>query len=162
MISLNNIAVQFGGKFLFDNITFTVTERDRIGLVGKNGAGKTTLLRLLMSEFSPTTGHISMDNNTNLGYLPQNLALNPTQTVYQETLKAFAQLEHINKELAQAEAQLLQFTESQDFDYTLPAYERLLHRIADLHEQLDQQRGGNPREQIEKILKGLGDRKSVV
>ena len=156
MISLNNIAVQFGGKFLFDNITFTVTERDRIGLVGKNGAGKTTLLRLLMSEFSPTTGHISMDNNTNLGYLPQNLALNPTQTVYQETLKAFAQLEHINKELAQAEAQLLQFTESQDFDYTLPAYERLLHRIADLHEQLDQQRGGNPREQIEKILKGLG------
>ena len=47
MISLDNLTVSYGGWTLFDNISFLINPKDRIGLVGKNGAGKTTLLRRL-------------------------------------------------------------------------------------------------------------------
>ena len=47
MISLDNLTVSYGGWTLFDNISFLINPKDRIGLVGKNGAGKTTLLRII-------------------------------------------------------------------------------------------------------------------
>lgn len=50
MISLDNLTVSYGGWTLFDNISFLINPKDRIGLVGKNGAGKTTLLKLIVGE----------------------------------------------------------------------------------------------------------------
>ena len=47
MISLDNLTVSYGGWTLFDNISFLINPKDRIGLVGRNGAGKTTLLRII-------------------------------------------------------------------------------------------------------------------
>ena len=61
MISLDNLTVSYGGWTLFDNISFLINPKDRIGLVGRNGAGKTTLLRLIMGEQQPTSGAVTID-----------------------------------------------------------------------------------------------------
>ena len=59
MISLDNLTVSYGGWTLFDNISFLINPKDRIGLVGRNGAGKTTLLSLLTGQNLPTAGAIT-------------------------------------------------------------------------------------------------------
>ena len=61
MISLDNLTVSYGGWTLFDNISFLINEKDRIGLVGKNGAGKTTLLRIITGEQQPTEGCVTIN-----------------------------------------------------------------------------------------------------
>ncbi len=58
MITVNDIAVEFGGTTLFSDITFAINENDKIALMGKNGAGKSTLLKILSKVTAPTTGSI--------------------------------------------------------------------------------------------------------
>lgn len=151
MIIVSNLSVQYGGRFLFDDISFAVTAKDRVGLVGKNGAGKSTLLRILMREMRPEAGNITLDGNATLGYLPQDMRLNPTQTVYEETAKAFAQLQETEKLAADLTEQLAERT-----DYTSAAYERLINQIADAEERIGLMGGLNKREEVERVLRGLG------
>ena len=73
MINLTNIGVFFGGEALFENITFIINERDRIGLVGKNGAGKSTLLKIIAGETKPEEGSISYPKHFKIGFLTQDL-----------------------------------------------------------------------------------------
>ena len=60
MITVNDIAVEFGGTTLFSEVTFAINETDKIALMGKNGAGKSTLLKLLSRVTAPTTGEIKV------------------------------------------------------------------------------------------------------
>ena len=89
MLSVNNLSIYFTGKYLFNDISFLITERDRIGLVGKNGAGKTTLLRIITGEQQPEQGTISQPSDLEIGYLPQERVTTGAGTVLEETLKAF-------------------------------------------------------------------------
>ena len=73
MISINNLSVNFGGFDLFKNITFLITSRDRIGLVGKNGAGKSTILKIIYGDDEPSQGTVAMPKDISLGYLPQQM-----------------------------------------------------------------------------------------
>ena len=59
MITVNDIAVEFGGTTLFSDVTFAINETDKIALMGKNGAGTSTLLKLVAGEHKPTRGNIS-------------------------------------------------------------------------------------------------------
>lgn len=151
MISLSNISIQYGGKFLFDDLSFTVTEKDRIGLVGKNGAGKSTLLKILTGEIRAETGIIAMDNNTSIGYLPQEMRLSPTLSVYEETAKAFAKIQQLEQQMFVLTTELADRT-----DYESAAYSRLVQQLADMQDELQQLGVANRRETIEKVLRGLG------
>ena len=73
MISLDNLTVSYGGWTLFDNISFLINPKDRIGLVGRNGAGKTTLLRIITGEQQPTSGAVTLNGDCTIGYLPQTM-----------------------------------------------------------------------------------------
>lgn len=53
MISIDGLAVEFGGTTLFSDISFVINEKDRIALMGKNGAGKSTLLKILAGVRRP-------------------------------------------------------------------------------------------------------------
>ena len=106
MISINNLTVSYGGFTLLDNISFHISESDKIGLVGKNGAGKSTVMKLICGLQSPTSGHIDMPNHIHVGYLPQIMEHHRGRSVMDETMTAFeamfaleAELEEINKEL---------------------------------------------------------------
>ena len=100
MISLDNLTVSYGGWTLFDGISFLINPKDRIGLVGRNGAGKTTLLRLIVGEQQPTSGAVTLNGECTVGYLPQQMKVADTTTLYAETEAAFGEVIDLEKEIA--------------------------------------------------------------
>ena len=90
MISVDGLAVEFGGTTLFSDISFVINEKDRIALMGKNGAGKSTLLKILAGVRQPTRGKVSAPKDCVVAYLPQHLMTEDGRTVFDETAQAFA------------------------------------------------------------------------
>ena len=100
LLQVNNLYMGFSGETLFKNISFSVDEKDKIGLIGVNGAGKSTLIKILMGleydEVDPATnqrGIISKKNNLKMGYLSQNPTLNKENTVFEELMTVFSNLQ---------------------------------------------------------------------
>ena len=72
MIQLSNLTKAFGDRTLFDNVTWQISPRERVGLCGPNGAGKTTLLRMMAGIDEPDSGAILKPSALTVGYLPQD------------------------------------------------------------------------------------------
>ena len=151
MISLDNLTVSYGGWTLFDNISFLINPKDRIGLVGRNGAGKTTLLRIITGEQQPTSGSMTLNGDCTIGYLPQTMRVADTTTLVEETAKAFeevlrleAEIEHLTREIAERT------------DYESDGYAQLLHRLNDAQDHYHILGGETRDADIEKTLLGLG------
>ena len=151
MISINNLSVQFTGTNLFDNVTFNINDRDRIGLVGKNGAGKSTLLKIIAGLQQPETGTIIVAKDQTIGYLPQEMIPNSNRTIIDEALTAFEQIDTLEAELQNLTNEIANRT-----DYDSKEYELLLNRHHEVNEHIIMLGGNNRREQTEKILLGLG------
>ncbi len=81
LINAQEISKTFGVTQLFKNISFTVSEADRIGLIGPNGAGKSTLLQILEGRLKPDSGHIAVRKRTRVSYVGQQPAFAAGQTV---------------------------------------------------------------------------------
>ncbi|MCQ2297669.1 MAG: ABC-F family ATP-binding cassette domain-containing protein [Bacteroidales bacterium] len=153
MISVNNLSVQFTGQNLFDNVTFNIGDRDRIGLVGKNGAGKSTLLKILCGWQEPETGSIVMASGQTVGYLPQEIVPQNKGSVIEEAMTAFERIDELERLQQRLTSEIAERT-----DYESADYERLLNRHHEVTEQIAMLGGGSRREQCEKILLGLGFR----
>ena len=151
MISLDNLTVSYGGWTLFDNISFLINEKDRIGLVGKNGAGKTTLLRIIIGEQQPTEGAVTINGECTIGYLPQQMRVADTPTLKAETEKAFDEVMRLEAEIASLTAEIAERT-----DYESEEYETLLHRLNDAQDRYHILGGDTREADIEKTLLGLG------
>ncbi len=151
MISVNSVTVSFGGYDLFDNVSFLVNPKDRIGLAGKNGAGKSTMLKLLSGLQHPTKGEISKPNDFRIGYLPQDMIHQHGRTVFEETETAFEEIQLLEKRLDKVTHEI----ETRS-DYESDAYMNLINELTDINTRLDIIGAGNKEEEIEKILKGLG------
>lgn len=117
MISVEGLTVEFGVKPLFHDASFVVNDRDRIALVGKNGAGKSTLLKILCGMQHPTSGVVSVQNDTTIGYLPQVMNLQDQTTVREEAQKAFADVRKIKDKLDRMNAELAARTDYESDDY---------------------------------------------
>ncbi len=158
MISVNGVTVTFGGYDLFDNISFLVNPKDRIGLAGRNGAGKSTLLKILAGQQNPTKGEIAMPRHCKIGYLPQDMIHQHGRTVFDETLTAFEEIQQIEKRIEEINHQLETRT-----DYESAAYSALIEEQSEVYHRLDLLGAGSRDEEIEKILRGLGfDRKDFL
>src|ERR1700756_3949755 len=151
MISVNSVTVSFGGFTLFDNVSFLVSPKDRVGLAGKNGAGKSTMLKLIAGIDPPTKGEISKPKDYKIGYLPQDMIHQHGRTVFEETASAYQEI--------------IQLQERMDFinkefetrtDYESDSYAKLITEVTDISTRLDIIGAGNRNEEIEKILRGLG------
>lgn len=79
-----NLSKRWGELMLFEDISFTVFEGQKVALIAKNGAGKSTLLDLLAEKESPDSGIITKTNDIEIGYFEQNPKLNPEHTVLEE------------------------------------------------------------------------------
>ena len=155
MISLDNLTVSYGGWTLFDNISFLINPKDRIGLVGKNGAGKTTLLRIITGEQQPTSGAVTLNGDCTIGYLPQTMRVADTTTLVEETAKAFEEVLRLEAEIDALTREIAERT-----DYESAAYEQLLHRLNDAQDHYHILGGETRDADIEKTLLGLGFKRS--
>ena len=151
MITLNDIAVEFGGTTLFSEVTFAINETDKIALMGKNGAGKSTLLKIVAGANKPTRGVISAPSDAVVAYLPQHLLTEDNCTVMEETSKAFAGVLNMKKEIDDINEQLTIRT-----DYESDEYMKLIERVSELSEKYYSIEEVNYEAEVEKILKGLG------
>ena len=151
MISLDNLTVSYGGWTLFDNISFLINPKDRIGLVGRNGAGKTTLLRIITGEQQPTSGHVTLNGECTIGYLPQTMRVADTTTLAEETAKAFDEVLRLEAEITSLTREIAERT-----DYESAGYEQLLHRLNDAQDHYHILGGDTREADIEKTLLGLG------
>ena len=155
MISVDNLTVSFGGWDLFKDISFLINPKDRIGLVGKNGAGKSTMLKVLTGEQPPSSGGVSRNGDCTIGYLPQQMKVADTTTLYAETEAAFGEVIDLEKEIAHLTEQITVRT-----DYESKEYETLLHRLNDCNDRFQILGGLNREAEIEKTLLGLGFKRS--
>ena len=155
MISVDNLTVSFGGWDLFKDISFLINPKDRIGLVGKNGAGKSTMLKVLIGMQQPTSGCVSRNGDCTIGYLPQQMKVADTTTLFAETESAFGEVIDLEKEIADLTEQITVRT-----DYESKEYENLLHRLNDCNDRFQILGGLNREAEIEKTLLGLGFKRS--
>ena len=155
MISVEGLAVEFGGTTLFKDISFQINEKDRIALMGKNGAGKSTLLKILAGVRPPTRGTVSAPKDCTVAYLPQHLMTEDGRTVFEETSQAFAHLHEAEAEIERLNEELAQRT-----DYESDSYMELIERVSALSEKFYAIDMTHFEEDVEKTLLGLGFERS--
>lgn len=151
MVSVDGLAVEFGGTSLFSDISFVINEKDRIALMGKNGAGKSTLLKILAGARQPSRGKISAPKDSVIAYLPQHLMTEDGRTVFEETAQAFAHLHAMEAEIERLNKELETRT-----DYESDSYMELIEHVSTLSEKYYSIDATNYQEDVEKALLGLG------
>ena len=87
-ISCENIKVSFGVDTILENVSFSLNDGDRLGIVGVNGAGKTTLFKIITGEYTQTDGSVYIAKNKKIGILSQEEEFDEQGTVYGEMIKA--------------------------------------------------------------------------
>ncbi len=155
MISIDGLAVEFGGTTLFKDINFVVNEKDRIALMGKNGAGKSTLLKILAGKQNPSGGKVSAPKDAVIAYLPQHLMTENHRSLFDEASQAFAAALNMQARLEELNHQLTVRT-----DYESEEYSRIIEEVSDLSEKLYGHGEANFDAEVEKILLGLGFERS--
>nr|WP_314687206.1 ABC-F family ATP-binding cassette domain-containing protein [uncultured Porphyromonas sp.] len=151
MISANNVSVYFGAKPLFEDISFVISAKERIALVGKNGAGKSTLLKLLAGIDEPTEGSISRPKDIRIGYLPQVMQMSDERTVLAECQQVFSHITELEQEVERLAQEMATRT-----DYESDEYMELIERHAQRSDLLLMQSSGSIQADIERTLLGLG------
>lgn len=151
MITVNDIAVEFGGTSLFSEVTFAINETDKIALMGKNGAGKSTLLKIIAGINKPTRGKISAPKDAVIAYLPQHLLTQDSATVIEEASKAFEDVLQMKASIDALNEELTIRT-----DYETSSYMELIEKVSELSEKYYAIEEVNYEAEVEKVLKGLG------
>lgn len=146
MLTLNKLTYEIAGNPLFMDVSWQLKPGDRVGLIGKNGAGKSTLLRIITGEYSPTSGDISISNQTKLGYLNQDLlSLKSDNSILEVALEAF------EKELI-LEKEINELLDKMDTAYT----DEMGIELAEKQDEFNAMDGYSIHAKTEKVLEGLG------
>ena len=151
MIAIENLAIEFGARPLFTDVSFVINDHDRIALVGKNGAGKSTMLKTIAGLQEPTTGIVSRPRECTIAYLPQVMVLEDKRTVRQEAEQAFAHLKSMEAELSRLNTTLAERT-----DYESESYMALVEEFTHKTDRFHTMGGSNYHAEIERTLQGLG------
>ena len=150
MIQLQSLTKRFGERVLLDNVTWQVSDGDRVGLAGPNGAGKTTLLRMMAGLDEPDQGAVIKPTGLTVGYLPQDGLEHSGRTLVDEASLAFQPLLEARTEIARIEHALA--------DPTLPdgEHEALLVKYHELTEFFQRESGHSIDLKVTQVLEGLG------
>jgi len=151
MIHVEGLSKRYGEKVLFEDVSWHVRKRDRIGLSGPNGSGKTTLLRILAGSETGDAGSVRMASDTSIGYLPQDGIVHHGRTLREEVVLAFAELLALKAEQHRIEDELAQSTHNDGNEH-----EALLTRYAEVTERFRHLGGYEIDLRMAEILRGLG------
>src|SRR5216110_928658 len=150
MIQLSELTKSFGDRVLFDDVTWQITDRERVGLCGPNGAGKTTLLKMMAGLDEPDAGAILKPSTLSVGYLPQDGLAHSGRTLIDEATSAFGDLLAIKAEMHDVEERL--------GDPAIPEaeHDQMLARYSDLQDTFRHRDGYSIELKTATVLQGLG------
>ena len=151
MLHLLSVGVHFGERTLFEGLDLAIGNKDRIGLVGRNGAGKSTLLKVIAGHQKASTGSVSAPKDYRIGYLPQEMEHDESATVLEVAMKAFEEMQLLEKRLETLTREVAKRT-----DYESDSYANLIQELSDANERLDAIGASSTEEQAHRILQGLG------
>jgi ATP-binding cassette subfamily F protein 3 len=146
MISINDLTFQIGSRALYDEANWHIKPGDRVGLIGANGTGKSTLLKIIVGEYAPSAGSISMAKDLKIGYLNQDLlSYESHHTILHVAMEAFERQNQLHDEIEE----LLKKIET---DYS----EEALYKLSDKQQEFEALDGYNIEYRANEILAGLG------
>jgi ATP-binding cassette subfamily F protein 3 len=146
MISINNLSFLIGSRAIYDEADWHIKPGDKAGLIGANGAGKSTLLRIIVGEYAPTSGSISMAKDLRLGYLNQDLlSYDSHHSILKVAMEAFDRQNKLHAEIEE----LLKVIET---DYS----DDVLNKLAEKQHEFDALDGYNIEFRANEVLAGLG------
>lgn len=146
MIAINNLTFEIGARALYDEANWHIKPGEKIGLIGANGTGKTTLLKIIVGEYSPTRGTISMAKDIKIGYLNQDLlSYQSDKSILHVAMEAFERQNQLHAEIEV----LLKKLET---DYS----DDLLNKLSDRQQEFEALDGYNIEYRAHEIMAGLG------
>ncbi len=146
MISINNLTFEIGARALYDEANWHIKPGDKTGLIGANGTGKTTLLKLIVNDYTPTGGTISMAKDIKIGYLNQDLlSYQSDKSILHVAMEAFERQNQLHTEIER-------LLEKLETDYS----EDLINKLSDKQSEFEALDGYNIEFKAHEILAGLG------
>jgi len=152
VLSCNNVSKAYVVENIIENISFTVNDNEKVGLIGLNGAGKTTLFNILTENLEPDSGEIYVAKGKKLGYLKQNTIIESDMSIMDEMLVIFDEVIRLEEKLHELSHKIGSFTEKKDS----AELEALMNTYSELSEQFVEANGYSFRSIIKGVLKGLG------
>ena len=150
MIDFLNVSLQFGGKYLFRDISFKINSGDRISLVGANGTGKSSLLKMIFGELLPESGKIQKQKRITIGYLPQQQVIHEGKTLLEEAKSSLTDIIELQKKETEITDKL------SDKSLIVDERDDLIHQLGEVHHRLEELGSYSIGSRVEKILLGIG------
>jgi len=148
LISVSNLAVEFGANTLFKDITFTVAAGERWGIVGRNGTGKTTLFKAITGVQRPTSGAVAKSPTLQISVLDQHRDFDGAVTVWEAAAGPFAELLSLERSLADQANRMAELGEA--------CGEKELNRYSRDLERFEREGGYTFAPKVDAVLHGLG------
>ncbi|CCQ94598.1 Uncharacterized ABC transporter ATP-binding protein YdiF [[Clostridium] ultunense Esp] len=152
VLSCNNISKTYVVDKILEDISFTIEDGDKIGLIGLNGSGKTTLLNILVGNISKDEGEIYVQKDLKIGYLRQHTDMNSDKTIFQECLEVFEPLIEMEKNLRTLEHEI----SHESSKGSSKRLNQLMAEYSNLLEEFNNKNGYGYKSEIKGVLKGLG------
>jgi ATP-binding cassette, subfamily F, member 3 len=150
MLHLKQLSKEFAAKPLFTDISWHLKKGERVGLVGENGAGKSTLMRIIAGQVEYSGSEIQYAKGATVGYLPQDGIVTKGRPLFAEVMTALAELQAIEKELAELTAKLAVVPHDDS------GHDVLLDRFGHLQEEFRLKGGYSMEAEVGNVLSGLG------
>src|SRR6266436_195310 len=149
LLHARGLSIRYGPKVLLDEASFTLGQRDRVGLIGPNGSGKSTLMKIVAGSVEPDGGSLQLVRKARAAYLPQELSELPPGSLLEGVLASVPGRAWLESRIAAAEAALAGAQSDEE-------QVELGGELAELHEQLAHHEEIYGRHRAEEILSGLG------
>lgn len=149
VLSVRNLAMTFVERTLFENVSFEVEQKDKIGFIGANGVGKTTIFKILSGNIEPTDGSVVFSKDAVVGYLEQHSCNVPDRNIYDELLSVF-------DSLIKQEHQLEELPVLIDLEEDEAERDRLIEQHLQMQEEFERNGGLTYRSRTRSALLGLG------
>ncbi len=152
VLSCKDISKSYGIQEVLKNVTFSINEGDKVGIIGGNGEGKSTLFKIISKEISQDDGEIFIDKNKTIGYLSQHVDLNLENTIYSELNSVFKELLDIENRLHTLEIKMAEPYDENNDSY----HQKIIKDYTTLQDLYSNKGGYTYKGEISRVLKGLG------